>query len=125
MGVQYPSYLIHYNKNHSKANGQFVSGDGDGDGIVNDHSHRSDNGSSGKVMSRQKARRIRNAGISLCAASAGLQAVNAATSYAEIGSNWIHDIATGISAAGVIIGATQTIRGAVSMGKASRRGDYS
>lgn len=29
-------YLIHYNKNHSKANGQFVSGDGDGDGQVND-----------------------------------------------------------------------------------------
>jgi hypothetical protein len=34
-------YLIHYNKNHSKANGQFVSGDGDGDGIVNDNAHRS------------------------------------------------------------------------------------
>lgn len=32
-------YLIHYNKNHSKANGQFVSGDGDGDGIVNDHAN--------------------------------------------------------------------------------------
>lgn len=30
-------YLIHYNKNHSKANGQFTSGDGDGDGIVDDH----------------------------------------------------------------------------------------
>lgn len=29
-------YLIHYNKNHSKTNGQFVSGDGDGDGQVND-----------------------------------------------------------------------------------------
>lgn len=34
------AYLIHYNKNHSKANGQFVSGDGDGDGIVNDHANR-------------------------------------------------------------------------------------
>jgi hypothetical protein len=31
------AYLIHYNKNHSKANGQFVSGDGDGDGIIDDH----------------------------------------------------------------------------------------
>jgi len=30
------NYLCHYNKNHSKANGQFTSGDGDGDGIVND-----------------------------------------------------------------------------------------
>ena len=119
------AYLIHYNKNHSTKNGQFISGDGDGDGIINDHSHKSSNGSSGKVMSRQKARRIRNAGISLCAASVGLQAVNTVTSYAEIGSNWVHDIATGISAAGLIVGATQTIRGAVSMGKASRRGDYS
>jgi hypothetical protein len=35
--MSYPTYLIHYNKNHSKANGQFVSGDGDGDGVVNDH----------------------------------------------------------------------------------------
>lgn len=34
------AYLIHYNKNHSKINGQFVSGDGDGDGITNDHAHR-------------------------------------------------------------------------------------
>lgn len=31
--------LTHYNKNHSKANGQFTSGDGDGDGIVDDHHH--------------------------------------------------------------------------------------
>ena len=33
----YPSYLIHYNKNHSSKNGRFVSGDGDGDGISDDH----------------------------------------------------------------------------------------
>lgn len=39
MSTQYPNYLIHFNKNHSKANGQFVSGDGDGDGIVNDHAN--------------------------------------------------------------------------------------
>lgn len=32
-----PSYLCHFNKNHSKTNGQFTSGDGDGDGITNDH----------------------------------------------------------------------------------------
>jgi hypothetical protein len=30
-------FIMHYNKNHSKSNGQFVSGDGDGDGIANDH----------------------------------------------------------------------------------------
>lgn len=35
-------YLIHYNKNHSKVNGQFVSGDGDGDGQVNDSQYNKD-----------------------------------------------------------------------------------
>ena len=33
-------YLIHYNKNHSKANGQFISGDGDGDGQINDRASK-------------------------------------------------------------------------------------
>lgn len=31
------NYLVHFNKNRSKATGQFISGDGDGDGIVDDH----------------------------------------------------------------------------------------
>ena len=30
-------YLIHYNKNHNPKNGRFDFGDGDGDGIRNDH----------------------------------------------------------------------------------------
>lgn len=34
------NYLVHYNKNHSKANGQFTSGDGDGDGVVNDRKYQ-------------------------------------------------------------------------------------
>jgi len=42
--MPYSDYLIHFNKNHSKANGQFISGDGDSDGIVNDHAHRSKKG---------------------------------------------------------------------------------
>lgn len=35
----YPTYLVHFNKLHSKANGQFISGDGDSDGKVDEH-HR-------------------------------------------------------------------------------------
>ena len=42
--MAYPSYLIHYNKNHSKKNGQFVSGDGDGDGTADEHHRYSKNG---------------------------------------------------------------------------------
>ena len=35
----YPDYLVHFNKLHSKKNGQFISGDGDGDGRGDEH-HR-------------------------------------------------------------------------------------
>ena len=35
--VTYSNELMHFNKNHSPANGQFTTGDGDGDGIVDDH----------------------------------------------------------------------------------------
>ena len=35
--MSYPTYLVHFNKNHSPKNGRFTSGDGDGDGISNDH----------------------------------------------------------------------------------------
>lgn len=48
----YPSYLIHYNKNHSKKNGQFVSGDGDGDGTADEHHRYSKNGVSIKTEKR-------------------------------------------------------------------------
>ena len=34
------SYLIHFNKNHDKRNGRFTYGDGDGDGITDDHANR-------------------------------------------------------------------------------------
>lgn len=34
------AYLIHFNRNHSPKNGQFTSGDGDGDGIANDHKYQ-------------------------------------------------------------------------------------
>lgn len=37
------NYLAHFNKNHSKANGQFISGDGDGDGVVDDHHNYAQN----------------------------------------------------------------------------------
>ena len=35
----YPSYLVHFNKNHDKL-GRFAIGDGDGDGIRDDHSNQ-------------------------------------------------------------------------------------
>ena len=35
----YTTYLIHFNQNHSSKNGQFTFGDGDGDGVRNDHAN--------------------------------------------------------------------------------------
>lgn len=40
---EYPTYLIHFNKNHSSKTGQFTFGDGDGDGINDDHHNYSKN----------------------------------------------------------------------------------
>lgn len=61
--MSYPNYLIHFNKNHSKANGQFVSGDGDGDGIVNDHAHRSKTHNADNRMEKGKKKMKTGAGL--------------------------------------------------------------
>lgn len=34
------TYLMHFNRNHSSKNGQFISGDGDGDGVLNDNKNQ-------------------------------------------------------------------------------------
>lgn len=70
-------YLIHYNKNHSKANGQFVSGDGDGDGITNDHANQKKQ-LTPEELKRKRAKR--NAWIAVGAGAAGT-AVVAATMF--------------------------------------------
>lgn len=38
--MAHSNYLVHFNKNHSPKNGQFTNGDGDGDGILNDHKNQ-------------------------------------------------------------------------------------
>lgn len=43
--MSYPTYLVHFNKNHNPKNGQFTFGDGDGDGKGNDHGRRDGEGS--------------------------------------------------------------------------------
>lgn len=125
------NYLCHYNQNHSKKNGQFVSGDGDGDGIANDHARRSEKSGKGKALpTRAQARRSRNTGIALTASAAALGALGRFESY--IGDVSDNLVASGIGLVGQVasipllaIGATKTVKGAVNMGRASRRGDKS
>ena len=38
--MAYPDYLVHFNRNHDKKTGKFTYGDGDGDGINNDHANQ-------------------------------------------------------------------------------------
>lgn len=38
--MRYPDYLVHVNQNHNPKNGQFAPGDGDGDGVSNDHANQ-------------------------------------------------------------------------------------
>lgn len=75
--MYYPDYLIHYNKNHSAKNGQFTSGDGDGDGISNDHAHRSkkDGGRKTSASDHAKNKKIYNSGKALLYTSLGTSAL--------------------------------------------------
>lgn len=38
--MYYANYLVHFNKNHSSKDGKFTYGDGDGDGIADDHKNQ-------------------------------------------------------------------------------------
>ena len=125
----YPDYLVHYNKNHSKSNGQFVSGDGDGDGIANDHARRSETGGR-QLPTRAQARKSRNTGIAMLGTAAGLGVVSKAShEIGEISGNYVAagiSMVTSVAAVPLtVIGGVKTITGAVNMGKASRRGDKS
>lgn len=129
--MSYPNYLIHYNKNHSSKNGQFVSGDGDGDGITNDHAQRKGNGKNTGIVARSKSRKQRNTGIGMIAGATALGAVGYAGNmyFGGVGDNVY---AQGVSFAAqcaaipiMAIGISKAVKGSVNMGKASRRGDYS
>jgi len=64
--MNYPDYLVHFNKNHSSKNGQFTSGDGDGDGIADDHHNQNSEGKKKggwKNLSKGKKAAIIGAGI--------------------------------------------------------------
>lgn len=65
------TYLIHYNKNHSKANGQFTSGDGDGDGITNDHANQRKSQSDRLREATARAKKEKKVGTGLLLGSVG------------------------------------------------------
>jgi hypothetical protein len=76
-------YLIHYNKNHSKANGQFVSGDGDGDGIANDHANQKKKLLTWKysTSTKEHAENTKNVGKRQISSGVALAAAGSATAF--------------------------------------------
>lgn len=113
------AYLIHYNKNHSKSNGQFTSGDGDGDGIANDHANQRKERSSGQNLRNTidaNKRKLRT-GKGLIMGSIGLDAIALAA-----GTAWQDSPSPLFAATALIAGAgsaTMTIVGGVMASKAS------
>ena len=84
--MYYSNYLIHYNKNHSSKNGQFVSGDGDGDGIANDHANR---GEKKKGFSNTSKGRALKRGVIATAVVGGIATTAAVVQGIRIGKGFI------------------------------------
>lgn len=114
------TYLMHFNKNHSKANGQFVSGDGDGDGIANDHANQRKEKSSGQNLRNTinaNKKKLRT-GRGLLIGSMGLDAITIAA-----GTAWQETENPALMATALIAGAgsaTMTIVGGIMASNASR-----
>ena len=115
------NYLMHFNKNHSKANGQFTSGDGDGDGIANDHANQRKPQSSGDRLrsATAQAKKEKKVATGLLIGSAGawlLSAVAAAASdYDDTPASAAVAIISGVSAIGL------DVAGGIVADKANRK----
>lgn len=57
MSYSTSTYLVHFNKNHSSKDGKFTYGDGDGDGIIDDHRNgrKGQSGSSSRSSGSSKS----------------------------------------------------------------------
>lgn len=132
----YPNYLIHFNKNHSSSTGQFISGDGDGDGVVNDHKNQKSDSSSNRGWKNdayKTGERIRNtgkkalkSGITKLAIADGLTFVSAVSSVVskQTDSTIASGIAAVTAAAAVpltAVGTTQVVTGAINTGRGNAR----
>lgn len=134
--MYHTTYLIHYNKNHSKANGQFVSGDGDGDGIVNDHANqrkstssaprsRHQNGGYSNTESYKSGKKQLLKGFQIAAAGdliavSGNMLARSLSEYsseAALGARYIANMAGG---AANVVGVVNIAKGGTRMAKSAR-----
>ena len=116
------TYLIHYNKNHSKANGQFTSGDGDGDGIVNDHANqRKTQSNSDRLRSATaQAKKEKKTGTGLLIGSLGAWTVGA-LGAAAVDSGVDHPLAYAAALVGGVSAIGLDVAGTIVYDKANRK----
>lgn len=125
-------YLIHYNKNHSKANGQFISGDGDGDGVVNDHANQYKKDHRAAANMRTNGKKMLKRGLIMKGTSTALLATSSISKHLsrrvsdnnprmKAGLAYLSSISNYASIPFNVLGTTGVIAGAVTYGRGSAR----
>lgn len=110
--------LRHFNKNHSRQNGQFISGDGDGDGSANDHKERLGgiNTTSKRSSNNERpySQQLKRKGAAKIAGGIGTMAVSSFLSMTD------NEVANGIGYIGMLVGAGLSGYGAYQVDKGIR-----
>ena len=114
------SYLMHYNKNHSKANGQFTSGDGDGDGIANDHANQRKSNSDRLREATAQAKKEKKVGTGLLIGSLGSW-LTAAIGSAAVDSGIDHPLAYATAIIGGVSAIGLDVAGTIVYDRANRK----
>lgn len=114
------TYLVHYNKNHSKANGQFTSGDGDGDGIADDHANQRKSQSDRLRDATARAKKQKKVGTGLLIGSAGSWLAGA-LGVAAVDSGVDHPLAYATAIIGTASAIGLDIAGSVVYDRANRK----
>lgn len=113
------TYLIHYNKNHSKSNGQFTSGDGDGDGIANDHANQRKSKSDRLREATARAKKEKKVGTGLLIGSSAAWLTSVIAAAASEADDTPASAAVGIISAASAIGLD--LAGSIIYDKANRK----
>ena len=130
--MSYPDYIIHYNKNHSKSNGQFVSGDGDGDGIANDHANQKKREHRNAANMRTNGKKMLKKGIIMKGVAKTMQAasfvsgymagkVSDKETYGKLGLSFISNTLKVGSIPLDVVGTVNVVGGAVNLGRGNAR----
>ena len=115
-------YIMHFNKNHSPHDGKFTTGDGDGDGVADDHhsGNRTNDGSVSSISTKSSkqpktyGQTLKSKGTKKVIGGMGTMAVSTFLASSD------NEIASGMGYLGLLVGAGVTGYGAYQWGKGRR-----